>query len=89
MSLMNVMAEKGLLRREPKGRAFVYSIAQPRESTLARMVGDLVDRAFEGSTSAMVAHLLECRSPSQEELDEIRKTIAAYGRGAGRDKGEH
>ena len=78
MSLMNVMAEKGLLRREPKGLAFVYKSRATRKKTLSRMVADLLGRAFEGSASEMVAHLLEQTKPSKEELEEIRKTIAVY-----------
>lgn len=78
MSLMNVMAEKGLLTREAKGRAFVYRPAAPREKTLAGMVADLLGRAFDGSASEMVAHLLERTKPSQDELDEIREAIAAH-----------
>lgn len=78
MSLMNVMAEKGLLTRKAKGRAFVYRPAAPREKTLAGMVADLLGRAFDGSASEMVAHLLERTKPSRAELDEIREAIAAF-----------
>ena len=78
MSLMNVMADKGLLRREPRGRAFVYKSRATRKRTLSRMVADLLGRAFDGSASEMVAHLLEQTKPSKDELEEIRKTIAAY-----------
>jgi BlaI family penicillinase repressor len=78
MSLLNVMADKGLLARKPKGRAFVYAALVNREKTLRQMVGDLVGRVFEGSANALVAHLLEQASPSTQELDAIRQTIAAY-----------
>ena len=77
MSLMNVMAEKGLLSRKPKGRAFVYTTRQTRTKTLSSMVGDLLSRAFGGSASAMVAHLLDQAQLSQDELAEIRQAIAA------------
>ena len=83
MSLMSVMAEKGLLRREPKGRAFVYRTEQTRTKTLAGMVADLLGRAFDGSASAMVAHLLEQTRPTGDELAEIHKTIAVYKRKRG------
>ena len=76
MSLMNVMADKGLLERTPRGRAFAYSAKASRERTLKRMVGDLLERAFDGSASAMVTNLLERANPSDEELDEIRGIIA-------------
>ena len=78
MSLMNIMDEKGLLRREPKGRAFVYKNRATRKNTLSKMVADLLGRAFDGSASEMVAHLLEQTKPSKDELEEIRKTISTY-----------
>jgi predicted transcriptional regulator len=78
MSLMNVMADKGLLVREPQGRAFVYRPKTQRDRTLQRMVGDLLGRAFEGSAHELVAHLLDQKQPSAAELEEIRRTIAQY-----------
>lgn len=78
MSLLNVMADKGFLHREPEGRAFRYSPAAGRQSTLGRLVGDLWQRAFSGSSSALVAHLLEEANPSPEELAAIRKTLEKY-----------
>src|SRR6187549_3859918 len=50
MSLLNVMTDKKLLAREARGRAFVYKPRTDRGRTLGRMVGDLLGRAFEGST---------------------------------------
>jgi len=78
MSLMNVMADNGLLVRVPQGRAFVYRPKVERERTLRRMVGDLLGRAFEGSAHELVAHLLDQTKPTAAELDEIRRTIAEY-----------
>src|SRR5262245_56154825 len=75
MSLLNVMVEKGLVLREPQGRAFLYRPRVGRDRTLKGMVGDLVGRAFEGSTSQLVAHLLDQAKPTAEELNEIRRTI--------------
>ncbi len=46
-----------------------------REKTLGQMVEDLLGRAFAGSASALVAHLLDQSHPTQDELEEIRKTI--------------
>jgi predicted transcriptional regulator len=78
MSLLNVMTDKGLVVREPQGRAFVYRPKVERERTLRRMVGDLVGRAFEGSAHELVAHLLDQTRPGADELAEIRRTIAEY-----------
>ena len=78
MSLLNVMAEKKLLSRTRQGRAFLYAARLPREKTLSTLVGDLWKRAFDGSTSSLVAHLLNQASPSEEELAAIREAIADY-----------
>src|ERR1041385_4543968 len=80
MSLMNVMVDKGLLTRRPHGKAFIYSAAVTEKRALGDLVGDLVRRAFEGSASALVAHLLE--KTDENELAEIRKTLAAHERQA-------
>jgi len=78
MSLLEVMAEKRLVRREARGRAFVYRANVAREKTLGRMVQDLVGRAFEGSAYDLVARLLDQTAVPPEELDEIRRLIEHY-----------
>ncbi len=80
MSLLNVMAEKELLHREPFGRAFKYQVAESREKTLGSLVNDLVKRAFEGSKTALVAQLLDESTASKQELEEIRKLIVKHQR---------
>jgi predicted transcriptional regulator len=84
MSLLNVMAEKRLLVREARGRAFVYRPRMDRGKTLGRLVGDLLRRAFEGSTSQLVLHLLDQTQPTKDELAEIQKAIEQYQKQEGR-----
>jgi len=74
-SLMNVMVDKGLLKRKPSGRAFNYTAAVPRRKALGNLLSDLIGRAFEGSPSALVAHLLDETKLSLAEVEEIRRTI--------------
>lgn len=74
-SLLNVMLDKRLVTRKSQGRAFVYAARVKRESTLREMLDDLVGRAFEGSAASLVAHLLDARQVSREELDAIRAAI--------------
>ena len=78
MSLLNVMGDKGLLRRKPHGRAFLYSARVRRRPTLRRMVADLLNRAFQGSAEQLIAHMLEQTEPSAEELSELRRLIDEY-----------
>lgn len=80
MSLMNVMAEKDLLIREPEGRAFRYHPAVTRESTQTQLATDLWSRVYEGATSTLVAHLLEQSQPTDEELSAIRQLLERFER---------
>jgi len=78
MSLLNVMTAKGLLRRKPLGRAFVYEARAPRHQTLGGMVGDLLGRVFEGSAKDLVVQVLDASNPTEAELQAIRQAIAEY-----------
>ncbi len=83
MSLMSVMADKGLLNQKPKGQAFVYSAKVSQNKTQSRLLRELLNRAFDGSASALVTHLLQQTRPDSDELDDIRKTIAEFPRKKG------
>lgn len=78
MSLMQVMYEKKLLTRKQEGRAFRYAPKAPQERTLGKMLGDLLGRAFDGSSSTLVQHLLQHSAPDEEELAAIRSAIESY-----------
>lgn len=78
MTLMNVMTDKGLVQRQQQGKAYVYEARAPKEKTLGRMLQNLLGKAFEGSASSLVANLFDECQPSDDELDEIRKTIDEY-----------
>jgi BlaI family penicillinase repressor len=80
MSLLNVMAEKGLVERKPHGRAFLYEPCAEERETLGDMVKDLLGRAFDGQADLLVGHLLEEAHPSSEELQQIRQAIEQYRR---------
>jgi predicted transcriptional regulator len=81
MSLLNVMAEKGLLERTPQGRAFVYRPAMSRDQTLRLLLSETLERAYAGSASLLMAHLLDRSRPTTEELDQIRTLLDAYEKG--------
>ncbi len=78
LKLMQIMAAKGLVRRDEKLRAHVYEAARPRECTQRQLAGDLLQRAFGGSAASLVLGALESRPASPEEIDEIRKLLDNY-----------
>ena len=78
MTLLNIMWQKKLLRRRPRGKAYEYAAVTDRQRTSSGMLRDLLDRVYEGSASALVAHLLSHGRPSAEDLEEIRRLIAEH-----------
>jgi BlaI family penicillinase repressor len=82
LKFMQIMAEKGLVRRNEKQRAHIYEAAQPREWTQQRLAGDLLQRAFGGSAKNLLMGALSGRKASKQELDELRNLIDEYEKGA-------
>ncbi len=77
-SLLDVMIDKGLLTRQRQGRAFLYRANVTREKTFGQILQNLLGQVFEGSASALVAHLLDQAKPSPQEIEEIRSTVEEY-----------
>src|SRR5580704_11677942 len=54
LKLLQIMTDKGLVRRDEKQRAHVYEAAQPKEATQRQLAGDLLTRAFNGSAQSLM-----------------------------------
>ena len=75
LKLMQIMAEKKLVRRNEKQRAHVYEAQLPEEQTQNQLLGDLLNRAFGGSASRLVMRALSSTKTSAQDLVEIRQMI--------------
>ena len=76
LKLLQIMTEKGLVRRDDRDRTHVYEARLTEEQTQRQLVRDLMDRAFGGSATKLVVQALSGRATA-EELGEIRKLIEA------------
>ncbi len=74
LKLMQIMASKGLLDRDESQRSHVYTPTIAQADVQGRLVDELVDRAFAGSTSALVMRALGQRA-SADELAQIRALL--------------
>jgi BlaI family penicillinase repressor len=75
---MQVMHEKGLLRRSERYRSHLYEAAVTREDAQARFAGDLMNRVFEGSARNLVLGALTAQRASAEDLDEIGRMFDKF-----------
>jgi predicted transcriptional regulator len=82
LKLLQIMTEKGLVRRDEAARAHVYAASAPEAATQRQLVRDLLDRAFGGSASELVLHALAARRASRKELAKIRELLDEIEGGA-------
>jgi BlaI family penicillinase repressor len=78
LKILQIMAEKGLVKRDEKQRAHIYAASRPREWTQRQLAGDLLHRAFNGSASGLLLGALSAKKASREDLDEIRRLLDSY-----------
>jgi|APTNR8051073442_1049403.scaffolds.fasta_scaffold02288_5 predicted transcriptional regulator len=72
---MQVMLDKGLLKRDIVERNHLYYPAQEREAVQTRVVRALAQRAFEGSASSLALLALGDGNATREELEQIKAMI--------------
>ena len=78
LKFLQIMAEKGLVRRNEKQRAHIYEAARTREWTQRQLAGDLLQRAFDGSAKSLMLGALSASKASKAELAEMRKLLDEY-----------
>jgi predicted transcriptional regulator len=82
LKLLQIMSEKDLVRRDETQRAHVYEARLAQETTQQQLVGDLLERAFDGSAMNLVMQALQTKRASAEELSQIRDLLDEFERGA-------
>jgi len=82
LKTLQIMTEKGLVRRNEKQRAHVYEAELAQHQTQRQLVGDLLNRVFDGSASKLLMHALATKKgTSPEELSQIRDILDEFERG--------
>lgn len=79
LKTLQIMTEKGLVRRNDEERTHVYEAASSETTTQKQLVTDLMQRAFDGSASRLVLHALEAGKTTPDELAEIRRLLDRHG----------
>jgi BlaI family transcriptional regulator, penicillinase repressor len=82
LKLLQIMLEKGLVARDESDRAHVYRARVPADVAERRLVDELRERAFGGSTAKLVLRALADAPATMEELDEIRALLGRFEAGA-------
>ena len=75
VKMLSVMLEKGLVKRDESVSPQVYRAASSQKVTQRKMLGDLIDKVYDGSALSLVLQALASRKASQEELAEVRRML--------------
>jgi predicted transcriptional regulator len=78
LKLLQIMTEKGLVKRDESERTHVYEATLPEEETQRQLVDDLLERAFGGSARQLVLHALSAKKTSRTELAQIRELLDEF-----------
>ena len=75
LKLMQIMAEKGLLKRDESNMKHVYSPVEEEQKTKGYILERFVDSMYNGSASSLMMQLLGNKNTSKKELDAIKELI--------------
>ena len=75
LKLMQIMHEKGLVKRDDSFKTHIYQAAVTREKTQKHLLGKMIDTLFGGSPTELVLQALGNHKASPEELEEIQRLL--------------
>jgi len=75
LKLMQIMAEKGILKRDESSMKHVYSAALEEEKTKGFLLDRFIDSMYNGSASNLMLQLLGNKKTSKKELEAIRELL--------------
>lgn len=76
-TMLQVMLGKGLVKRAPGPRGFLWSAKVSQQATASRLLRKLLDHVFDGSAQRLVAHLVDEGKLSPRDCQEIRRLLEA------------
>jgi predicted transcriptional regulator len=75
LKLMQIMTDKGILRRERESRSHVYSAEYKKSDTQNTMINKLAKSMFGGSSVKLAMQALGNSKASEDELQEIKNLL--------------
>jgi len=75
LKLMQIMHEKGLVKRDDSFKTHIYQATISREKTQKHLVGKMINSLFNGSPTVLVLQALGNHRASPAELEEIQQLL--------------
>lgn len=74
-TMLRVMMEKGLARRNEGPNGFLWSAKVSRRATAGRMLHKLLNHVFDGSARQMMMHLIDGETLSAADRQELKELL--------------
>ena len=75
LKLMQIMHEKGLVKRDDSVKTHIYQALVSREKTQKHLLGRMINGLFGGSPTQLVIQALGNYKASEEEIEEIQQLL--------------
>lgn len=75
LKLMQIMHEKGLVKRDDSVKTHIYQAAVSREKTQKHLLGKMINGLFGGSPTQLVIQALGNYKASESEIEEIQQLL--------------
>ena len=75
LKMMQVMAGKGLLKRDESQMKHLYSASVDEKRTKSAALDQFMDLLFDGSTSKLMLQIIDHKKTSEIEIKEIKNLI--------------
>ncbi len=75
LKLMQIMVEKGLLKKDSSQMTHIYQAAVEEGKTKGFLLDRVVDNLFNGSASSLMMQLLGNKKMSAEDMEEFKELI--------------
>jgi predicted transcriptional regulator len=75
ITTLNTMVKKRIATRKKEGKAFLFSPRLTREQVSQSVLGDVVNRVFDGSAKAVLLGVFEQNDINLDELKVLQKLI--------------
>jgi len=77
LTILRNLEEKGFVSREAEGRAHRYFPRVARRAARRSALARLIDKLFHGSPEGLIAHMVEDRTLTAEDLRRLRRQLDA------------
>ena len=86
-TLLSRLEKRGVVHHRLDGRQFVYRPLVTEQEVRRSMVSELTTLLFDGSSEALMSHLLRSRDMNPGDLDRVKRMIAEAEHGTRRGAG--